>query len=327
MERSLIASGQPWKRRVAGLLLAGVMIALGPGSGAYAAETGPPSKPPAPAPVKVGVYLLNITDFDPRNGMFSADYYLDLRSAGVNPTKYELMNGTVLSKSDMSDGRPNIYLYRVRSRMLADMDFRRYPFDRHQLSISLEDELLNAQQLTYAVEPGKSGIDPAVRVPGWDLDPVWKGEVDGHHYDIYDDTYSRYNFRITISRQVLGVFVKSLLPALLVVLGGLSSLLLGADKIVNRLTVLTASQVASVVLHLNMTSAIPPVGYMTFADRFMVVNYLGLVGGIGLTALTVYFHERKREEKVALVSRLVPFVPLLWAILQFLNALSLALPD
>jgi hypothetical protein len=288
------------------LLTAGLALcfSLSVGAAARAASPSPtPAASPTPSPdkppaaVKVGVYLLNITDFDPRTGMFSPDFYLDMRSTDVDPTKFELMNGAVLAKADMTD-RPNIYQYRIRSRMMADMDFHRYPFDRHRLTISIEDQLLNTEEFNYVVEPGKSGIDSGVRVPGWDLDPAWKAEVEGHYYGIYDDTYSRYHFFVTISRQIQGVIIKTLLPAVLV---------------------------TSVVLHLNLSNAIPPVGYLTFADRFMIINYLGLVGGIAVTALTVFLLDRKQQARADLASRFLVWVPVAWFLLHLLNTLGMFL--
>lgn len=277
-----------------------------------------------PTKVKVGLYLLNITDFETRTGMFTADYYLEFTSPKneVDPSDYELMNGAVLSKVEMSE-EPTDYQYRIRSRMMAKMDFHLYPFDRHKLLISLEDQLMAVDELEYVVDLKKSGIDSEVWVPGWELSPSWEGQVINHTYDIYDETYSRYCFQVTVSRQVVSVVFKSLFPALLVTIGGFFSFLLGRDKFVTRLTVLTASQIASVILHLNISANTPPVGYMTFADLFMFNNYLALIFGIGLTSLAVYFHELGRTKAIETVTRLTFYVPMIWGLLQMANVIYL----
>ena len=52
---------------------------------------------------------------------------------------------------------------------------------------------------------------------------------------------------------------------------------MGADKATSRLTLTTSALVGSVLFHINMTSSMPPIGYLTFGDRFMMINYIGLV--------------------------------------------------
>mgnify|MGYP000361348859 CR=1 FL=1 len=68
---------------------------------------------------------------------------------------------------------------------------------------------------------------------------------------------------------------QSPIPGLLM-LDGLA-LLMGADKATSRLTLTTSALVGSVLFHINMTSSMPPIGYLTFGDRLMMINYIGLV--------------------------------------------------
>lgn len=63
----------------------------------------------------------------------------------------------------------------------------------------------------------------------------------------------------------------------LITLSGFLALLMGADKATSRLTLTTSALVGSVLFLINMTSSMPPIGYLTFGDRLMMLNYIGLV--------------------------------------------------
>ncbi len=67
--------------------------------------------------------------------------------------------------------------------------------------------------------------------------------------------------------------LKTLLPSLIITLSGLLALLVHAPEKAQARTAAVASALVSVVLfHLNMTSSIPPISYLTFADRFSLIS-------------------------------------------------------
>ncbi len=108
---------------------------------------------------------------------------------------------------------------------------------------------------------------------------------------------------------------------------GLLSLLMAGDKLVPRLTLATSAIISSVLFHLNMTSSLPPLGYLTLADKFMVINYVALVAALISSILILYYSDKKHEVLISRTYRLaLTTVPVGWAALQGLNfGLSLAL--
>lgn len=240
------------------------------------AAAAPPAAPRAPTVIRVGVYLLNVGKLDIGAGTYAMDLYVSFRcDSDCNPGNFDILNGRVTAEKNDDD--PRFKVYRLRGELMSQFDLRWFPFDAHRLSISIEDRLLQDTQLVYEPDLPMTGIHPSAVVVGWQLDPNWQVRVDRDSYAVYGQSYSRITFSIGAHRPRLSAFLKNLTPALIIALSGFLALLMGADKATPRLTLTTSSLVGAVLFHINMTSSMPPIGYLTFADRFMLINYIGLV--------------------------------------------------
>ena len=234
------------------------------------APSGPPIR------VRVGVYLLNVGRLDIGAGTYTMDFYVSFRcSEDCQPGNFEILNGRAIV--DKNDDEPRFKVFRVRADLVAHFDLRSFPFDSHRLQIAFEDKVLQDNRLVYEPDPDMTGIHPSAVVVGWNLDKKWKVSIDQDRYDVYGQSYSRATFSIGVNRPKLSAFLKNLTPALIITLSGFLALLMGADKATSRLTLTTSALVGSVLFHINMTSSMPPIGYLTFGDRLMMINYIGLV--------------------------------------------------
>ena len=73
-----------------------------------------------------------------------------------------------------------------------------------------------------------------------------------------------------------------------------------------------------------MTSSLPPVGYLTFGDRFMLFNYFALALTLVSTLLALYYVDKKRTVDAVRVHNLaLAIVPVVWVGLQAFNFLFL----
>lgn len=271
--------------------------------------------------VKVGVYVLNVGKMDTSTGAFTIDFYLSLDSDKPwDPESFEFANGRATS-IDKAIDEPTEKFYRIQAVLSNNLDLSRYPFDEHNLTIELEDKVQTIQTQVYQVSMADSGIDPAVTVAGWDMDG-WKADVSQHYYAPYDETYSKYVFSIQVHRSMTAAILKTLMPALIIVLVGLLSLVLTPDKIIPRLTLTTGAFTGAVLFHINMTSSLPPLGYLTFADRFMLFNYVGLALTLISTLIALYYVDKKHVENASKVHKLAMIIiPTIWIVSQGLNAL------
>jgi len=257
--------------RVFSLFICLLFITL---SGRPVEASEPENRPPIK--VKVGIYLLNVGKLDIGAGTYGMDFYISFRcSEDCQPGSFEILNGR--ASIEKNDDEPRFKVFRVRADLVAQLDLRAFPFDAHRLVISLEDKILQDNRLIYEPDLQMTGVHPSAVVVGWSLDKQWRVQIDRDSYEVYGQSYSRATFSIGAQRPKLSAFLKNLTPALIITLSGFLALLMGADKATSRLTLTTSALVGSVLFHINMTSSMPPIGYLTFGDRFMMINYVGLV--------------------------------------------------
>jgi hypothetical protein len=118
--------------------------------------------------------------------------------------------------------------------------------------------------------------------------------------------------------------LKGLLPAGLVAMVAFFSLFTNATRSVNRLSTLTSTFIAGVLLHLNTTNVLPAVPYLTFTDGFMLGNYVVIVLSIGTAIGEIALSDGPHPLRAETVNRQARWIlPLLWVLIQAVNALTL----
>lgn len=267
--------------------------------------------------VNVGLYVLNLGKFDVATGSFTADFYLSLKCESECSTDFEFMNGRATSVDKLID-LPNEKFYRIQANLNSPVDLRGFPFDRQKMQIILEDKRVQIDELKYVPVKSESGIDSSIAFTGWDIDG-WDAKVRKHEYTVYDETYSQYVFTIGISRIFLNSFIKIFLPVLFIMLIVLFSFVMDPDKMTTRLTMVTSSLIAAVMFHISISNQIPPVGYLTLADKFMVLTYFILLAIVIFNVVLLELIELKKTELVEKVHRIAEYnvfiiVPLLYII-------------
>ncbi len=245
--------------------------------------------------VKTGVYILNIGKFEVSSGSYTVDFYLSMECDANCSPDFEFMNGRATSVDKLID-EPASKFYRIQASLAQNIDLKNYPFDEHALPIVIEDKRNTLQDLVYEFDPANSGIDPNVVMVGWELGNTSFAQ-ETHHYVPYNEDYSRLVYNVNIHRIFLASVLKTFLPVLFIVIVGLIALLIEErDKLWTRIGINTSSLIAAVMFHLNVTSSIPPVGYLTFADKFMIATYVLLALNL-LSTVLMMMHAKKGDEK------------------------------
>ncbi len=254
-----------------------------------------------PARVYVGVYVLNLGRFELATGAYTVDFYLSLRAdRPMTMDEFEFMNGRASTVDRLID-TPTEKFFRIQANLSQNLDLRRYPFDEHVLTIELEDKRRTVEELVYVADEKACGVDPGVIVVGWRL-TGWETRVVTHEYKIYGETYSRFVFGLRIQRVILNAVIKSFLPIACMLLVGFLSLLLTPDKVTTRLSLNISTLLGAVMFHVNLTSSIPPVGYLTLADRVMIATYVILA--LILLSGVLILRWTEREDKKPSVQRI-----------------------
>jgi len=81
------------------------------------------------------------------------------------------------------------------------------------------------------------------------------------------------------------------------------SFIMDTDKIATRLTITTSSLVASVMFHISVANQIPPVGYLTSADKFMVLTYFIFLLSAIMNIVILEYIERKKASLAERIHR------------------------
>ena len=249
-----------------------------PQSKASAAEASSPppvtgtAAPLHPVQVRVGIVLVDIGRLDTSTGTYQVDFYMSFRcDEACDPTTFELMNGRA-TLVDQQDDKPSYKEFRVQATLSHPLELQRYPFDTHELTIVMEDKLKGNTRLVYV--PDEEHTYTEVRsINGWQLAPGYRVGVDNHYYKIFDEEFSRFTFGVRIYRPLLAGILKGLVPPIFLTWMGFLSVLMGTEQYRERLGVTTGTLTGTLIFHVSMTAAIPPVAYLTFADIFMIASY------------------------------------------------------
>jgi len=269
--------------------------------------------------IRIGLYLLNLGRFDIATGSFTADFYLSMKCDNVCPMQdFEFMNGRASSLEKIID-KPNEKFYRIQANLVSPIDLKKFPFDRQKMEIIIEDKKKTIDELQYVPDLEETGFDKSIAFVGWNMEK-WNVSTREHTYDIYDEVYSQYVFEIPISRIKINSIFKTFLPITFIILVMLSSFVLDPDKITTRLAMVGSALVASVMFHVSLANQLPPTGYLTFIDKFMVLSYFVILLSFIFNVFLLELHEKKKDELVKKLHRATEFtmfimIPLLYVLL------------
>ncbi|MBA2654712.1 MAG: hypothetical protein H0U71_06565 [Gammaproteobacteria bacterium] len=273
-----------------------------------------------PAHVKVGVYMLHVGRYDLQSASIRMDFYLIFRCKPVcDKLNFEIMNATS-STVKLAVKQKDYLVYRVQAELNKCNNLRNYPFDHHDLDVIIENRQQTSDQMIFEVDPGITALDNDLDVVGFKLLPNWTAKVTNHYYKVFQQTFSSYKFSMYIERPWLAGILKGILPALIIIGCSFLALFMRIDHVSQRLGIATSTLIASEVFHLNLTSSIPPLGYVTFADMFMFINYICLLLILIEVILTMYFVESEHKAKAERLNwNCAWIIPLLWFIMQTIN--------
>lgn len=270
--------------------------------------------------VKVGVHLISIDQLDLYKGTYAMDLHLVFICQKVCPKfNLEVINGDILSMTEENTA-PDMKVYRLKAVLQDNFHSKNYPFDNYWLRLDIKDQLLDASQLKFMVEPKLIFIDPKVVLHGWEFRHNIFASTTNYIHPILNTVYSKYSFMFNIKRPILMGLLKVIFPSMIMILFAFLSFMINDEKIINRFGIVSGALLGSVLFHINLTSSLPPLGYLTFVDAFMLINYLILFMILFENLYVMRVLEENKQHKADEFDKICIFVlPLLWALLQGLN--------
>jgi hypothetical protein len=299
-------------------------------------EEPPPAPPPAPDPpaqapaedsgdvplppphdpvtMSIGVQLESITKFDLATQTFNVELVVNVicDKEPCNPD-LNVRNGTMQGKPEkLHEGRTEDGHHEKRFKIKAEVDgyidLTEYPHDDHALLVLIDDKG-DPEQVKYAVDYDHTGLGERLRIPGWNLDLdakpqqmiITRTDEVGETYDPVTKTEKEQKvsyvvFGLEVHRPRMAATFKSLVPVCFMVFVAGFALLLKPKSAAGRLTTATGGLMTLVMFHVGQINALPPLGYLTRLDKFMIATYLVYLVHIGFSVTMVRTEEAKKEK-------------------------------
>ncbi len=255
-----------------------------------------------PAKYNVGIQLINIGSIDRQNGSYELIFWVTITSDEIDftknppPTEFDFTNGHVEDVSGVVT-EPHFHKFKVRGVFYNAMDFRNYPFENLDLAIHMEPYYPNTQdKLVFTVNHEYSGISSSetTSVPGWEIGSP-RFTINSAEYPWGDFSHFEAHYRVGTS-EVLA-FMKKLFPIGILMGFSFASFLLSPKNQAERLGMISASLLSAIFFHTGyLLAELPPIGYMTLADKIMIVAYTFFIICLIPMILTRYYSEIKKQE-------------------------------
>jgi hypothetical protein len=123
-----------------------------------------------PVTMKVGVELESISKFDIANQTFNVELNVNV-TCDREPCHPDLdiKNGSIQGKPEKLHDEPLEKRFKIKAEVDGYIDLTEYPHDDHALLVMLQDKG-DPEQVKYDVDYEFTGMNPRVRIPGWDID-------------------------------------------------------------------------------------------------------------------------------------------------------------
>jgi hypothetical protein len=139
--------------------------------------------------VIAGIYLLNLYEVNPAAGSFGADFWLWFNHKPDENIKLlksrEFLNGRDIQSSNSDSevkSEVNWAIEKIKGKFIQDFDISKFPYDRHELHLIIEESLKESSDLVYIADTLNSKIDEQTRiVDGWRVESL-RLEVKEHQY-------------------------------------------------------------------------------------------------------------------------------------------------
>jgi len=280
-----------------------------------------------PQKVKLDVYVVNLGKLDLVAGKFSANLEitavlppgmremprLDFLNGAFEPGKFEETSGA----EDLAQGT---HTFKATADIEFDPDFTAFPWDHQDLSIEIV-ATRPVDQIVFEAIAGEERVAERAQFAGWKLThepPTIHETTLGEK-----EKFSVYEFPLTISRNPLSSFMKVFFTLAIMVFISLLAVFVGPGSIPNRLTMVTGTLLGAVMFHLNATSSLPQIGYLTLADKVFMATYISFLLSVGLTMIMWKKNDAKQEEEVKKLYKIgtwaIPAVSAFMYLLVFLR--------
>lgn len=234
--------------------------------------------------VKTGLYVKSFPKFDIVNNQFIFDALLwfEFHPNEImleNISKFSVDNGKVINRSppDLKVvGDSVLATYDIRIDCRANLDFVKFPFEDHKLSIIITNNAVTPYEMFFIVDNTTFNIAPDLNISNWKIKSL---NTDSGYFAPGLDTksldkgsaYPKAIFTINVQKTGIRKVLVIFLPIFLVIMLSLFSFLMAANNYVGRFSLASAGVSAELGYRFVLDKMIPEVSYFTTADSLYLV--------------------------------------------------------
>ena len=285
--------------------------------------------------IYTGIDINEISNINPRNETFTADFYIWFRHKGsLDYSKIEFLNAVqdlrLRDEPIMEITAQNMAYraYRIKGDFNEEFIFRDYPFDSQTLSLRFRHKKFNSERLVFVTDDigmqrygGRTPVERIKEHLGLSQEAPWQlqdvlvfadiGTADSTlgnpgMFHAKADTaisYSRFNVVTEIKRNAKSYVLKNLVPLFIVILLGYIMLFVSPEgpPFVARMSLGVIALLTAVFLRLEAAGQLPNIGYLVALDYIYFAVYVLILSGI---VITVAKHRALRKGNDVLAKRL-----------------------
>lgn len=271
-----------------------------------------------PEIVRTGIYVQDVYDLDPKTSSYSVYFYLWFRWKGpIDPSKFELMNGTILQRMPpyvSKVGDENYLTLPIRARLHGHFNYSKYPHDRQELQIVIEDSVYGHESLVYSLDQKDSGQNAELELEDYQIGKMQLSvETDVYKTDWgqgsgnSDTEFSRFLVNIPIRHGGVPLFLKTYMAMFIATAIGFLCLLI-PTRHVEALFVIGVGAIFGVVSSwVVYSNSIPASSRMSSGDMLHLASLLFVFMSLAVSCIGSWMLEKEdgREKANRLARRAV----------------------
>ena len=245
-----------------------------------------------PVNFDIEIELIRIGEISKESGEVDIDFWYTIKSDEIDffkthPPEVDFINGQI-KRVDSEFLDTHLLEKRVTGTFTNNFNFHDFPFEKLNIDIVIEPKRPWTAQYAILHNSPLSGFDSSVYVIGSEI-KEFSSATKEFSYEDEEEPYSRYTGSFVIERSVTGGILKTFVPVLIIV--GISmSILWIPENFTPRIYLTAPLMLALVYLHMSNLDKLPPLGYLTFFDSFMLVCYAIFSVNIISLAAQMRFH-------------------------------------
>jgi branched-chain amino acid transport system substrate-binding protein len=287
--------------------------------------------------VYVGVDVNFVSQLNVQDQTFDADFFLWFRYRGGQDAEDIFFTNAEDPATALPDpidrteiDGEHFVMYRVDTTFSQPMDFRLYPWDKHTLTIGLQNVSLSEDDIVYVPDQStlrlpqaerlNSGVDfarPFNQVPSWIATRVVYTQDSATTRSTVPDarsgapelrSASTFNVQMSYERDVRAFVIKNLLPLALLALVTYISLFFSPENAATRIGFSITAILTTSVLLQSVSGNLPDIGY-TVAIEWGFYIYIALSAMLVLVNITIErWYKARRYAAVAQLDRIARVV-------------------